>query len=87
MKRQPQKLVPRKIAISATIVAAITSFLTTILAIINPAIKTITPLLESLYGMFGYTITFTGALIGTLYIAIDTFILVYLFAWIYNKIL
>jgi|TARA_B100002003_G_C13916309_1_gene445714 hypothetical protein len=86
-KRQPQELVPSKIAFSATAITAGITFLSTILTIVNPAIKTITPLLQLIYGSFGYTITFTGALIGTLYIAIDTFILAYLFAWIYNKLL
>jgi len=86
-KRNPQELVPSKIAFSALAITTGITFLSTILAIINPALKTIPTFLQLIYGPFGYSITFTGALIGSLYIAIDTFILAYLFAWIYNKIL
>lgn len=88
MKKQTtHSLQPIKLATSATFITATISFLVTILALVDPALKTITPFFQTIYAPLGYTISFTGALLGTAYIAADTFILVYLFAWIYNKLL
>ncbi len=95
MKRQAKnnkdysslKLHPTKLALTATILTATTSLFATILNLIIPDITTITPLLQALYSPLGYSISLTGAILGTLYIGIDTFILMWLFSWLYNKLL
>ncbi len=86
-KQDPQKLQPTKFALAITTITAATAFFTTILALINPNLPTITPFLQILYGPLNYNISATGAIIGAIYISIDTFILTYLFAWLYNKLL
>jgi len=86
-KRPPKKLEPTKLALSATAITTASTLFATILALIEPNLTTITPFLRTLYGPLGYDISLIGSLLGTLYIAIDTFILIYLFAWLYNKFL
>jgi len=78
---------PTKIASTASLITSTIPLFATILALMNPDIKSITPLLLTLYGTLGYTISLAGSLLGALYIGIDTFIIVWLFIWIYNKIL
>ncbi|MBS3087378.1 hypothetical protein J4226_02175 [Candidatus Pacearchaeota archaeon] len=86
MKPNPNSLDPISLATSTTIlVATLTLFATILAAITN--IKTITPLLQILYSSMGYNISIIGSLLGAFYVAIDTFILAYLFAWLYNKLL
>ena len=43
-------------------------------------------LISSIYGLFGYSTSWTGVLLGAIYSFIDGFISVWLFAWIYNKL-
>ena len=86
-KQKPQPLNAKNLAISATVITSMLSLLSTILAIIEPQFKTITPILTALYGPLGYNTTFIGAILGTIYISIDTFILTFIFALIYNKLL
>jgi len=43
--------------------------------------------LQEIYGIFGYTPSGTGVLLGAIYGFIDTFIIGWLFAVIYNKLL
>jgi hypothetical protein len=87
MKKQNQELVPTKLALSATIITITISFLATLLALTNSNLTTITPFLKTLYGSIGYSVSITGLLIGPLYIGIDAFIITWLFAWTYNKLL
>lgn len=39
------------------------------------------------YGAFGYSLTAKGILLGTVYSFFDGFLITFLFAWIYNKLL
>ena len=79
------KLVPWKFALALTIITASTVFLATIITMFYSSEAL--PIISTLYQKLGYTISFQGAFIGAFYIATDTFILTYLFAWIYNKLL
>jgi len=81
------KLEPTKLAFAATAITSVTAFFATILALINSNILTITPFLQALYGPFGYSLSLVGSLLGAFYIGIDTFILTWVFAWVYNKLL
>jgi len=86
MKQKHQTLNPISLATSASILTSTTILFTTVLASITN-LKTLTPIFQTLYGPLGYNLTITGAILGTIYLAIDTFRLTYLFAWIYNKLL
>ncbi len=44
-------------------------------------------LISDWYGAFGYSVTWLGVLLGGVYSFIDGFILTWIFAWIYNKLL
>ncbi len=44
-------------------------------------------MLMEMYGMFGYSASWLGVLLGAVYGFIDGFVLVFIFAWIYNKLL
>ena len=88
MKKQtPQKLEPTKLASAATAITSATSLFATTLVLISPDLPTITPFLQALYGPLGYSISLGGSLLGALYVGIDTFILTWLFAQLYNRLL
>ena len=40
-----------------------------------------------IYGFLGYNLNFIGALIGMIYAFVDGFLICWIFAWLYNKIL
>jgi len=40
-----------------------------------------------MYGSVGYSISIPGAFLGAIYAFIDTFILIFIFAWLYNKLI
>jgi hypothetical protein len=86
-KENSKKLEPTKLASAATAITSATTFFATTLVLISPDIPTITPFLQVLYGPLGYSISLTGSLLGALYVGIDTFILAWLFAKLYNKLL
>ncbi len=87
MNKNKRNIEPTQLAsLSATLMST-TSLFATILALISPKILTLTPFLNNLYGSLGYSVSLMGAILGAFYIGIDTFILTYLFAWIYNKLL
>jgi len=44
-------------------------------------------MLSEMYGFFGYGMNALGIILGTIYAFIDGFILTFIFAWIYNKLL
>ncbi|MCG8699647.1 MAG: hypothetical protein MI922_16450 [Bacteroidales bacterium] len=78
---------PTSLAFAAASIASAALLLTTTLAIIDPRLGTAAQIFNAIYGPFGYNLTIIGTLLGTLYIAIDTFIITFAFAWIYNKLL
>ena len=40
-----------------------------------------------IYGLFGFSLSWGGAILGAIYAFVDGFILASLFAWIYNRAL
>jgi|APSaa5957512622_1039677.scaffolds.fasta_scaffold58891_2 hypothetical protein len=80
------KLNSIKFGIAAGILTAICVFITTLLGTAGYCIEC-TNLLTSIYGSFGYSISFLGAIAGAIYGFIDMFIGVAIFAWIYNKLI
>lgn len=44
-------------------------------------------LIENIYGFLGYSISLIGMTLGMIYAFIDGFVMTWLFAWIYNKLL
>ena len=86
-KKSSQALQPSKLAFSAAILTATSTLFATILALMLPSMTTITPFLHTLYGTLGYNLSTNGAILGTIYSFTDIFILTWLFAWIYNKLL
>lgn len=85
-KEKSLKLQPKKFALSAGIIMAAAAFLTTLVATIPNFTKTAF-IISALYGSVGYTISILGAFIGAAYSFIDTFILAFIFAWLYNKLI
>jgi len=89
VKEGYSKINPVKFALaSATIFAAFILILT-LIAIIEPFghHPQIASLFSAVYGGIGYSVTYLGALIGAAYVFIDTFILIWVFAWLYNKLI
>jgi uncharacterized membrane protein len=78
-----------KFALAAAIVWAAMFFLITILEIFNilGGFPGLTNLMLGIYGGFGYSLTPLGAFLGTVYAFIDSFIIVFIFAGLYNKLL
>lgn len=85
-KGDSRTLDPSGLAFSSAIFGAIVLFFTTIFTMAS-GMDFITPLFLALYGGLGYSVSMTGALLGMFYIAVDAFVLGYLFAWVYNKLL
>lgn len=85
-KRTSRMLDPMGLALSAAVLGAIMIFFTTIFTL-TTNIGLITPLFLALYSSLGYDVSLIGAFLGMIYIAIDAFVLGYLFAWVYNKLL
>ena len=44
-------------------------------------------LMLEMYGMFGYSASWVGVLLGAIYGFVDCFIFFGIFAWVYNKLL
>ncbi|MCD4771575.1 hypothetical protein K8R30_04150 [archaeon] len=86
-KENSKKFEPTKLAFAATAITSATALFATTLALISPDILTITPFLQTLYGPLGYSLSLSGSLLGALYVGIDTFILTWLFAKLYNRLL
>jgi len=81
-----QKLNAIKFALAAGIIVAAIVFITTLLAT-TPQFAKISFITSSLYQGVGYTISIPGAFLGAIYSFIDTFILIWIFAWLYNKLI
>ncbi len=80
------KINPFKFGIAGGITAGICIAFTTILGIYG-FFPEYNNLIVSIYGFLGYSISWIGVLLGTIYGFIDGFILTTIFAWIYNKLL
>ena len=75
-----------KFGLAGGIVTAICMFITTLLVIYIPNLPVLTSLLTEIYGLFGLTVSWAGAFFSLLSF-IDGFILTWIFALIYNKLL
>ncbi len=80
------KLNASKFGLAGGIVTAICVALTTLAGIFG-YFQEYNSLIVSIYGFFGYSISWLGIFIGAIYAFIDGFILTWLFAWFYNKLL
>ncbi len=80
------KLNAVKFGMAGGIVAALCVFFTTLAATGGYA-PAYTKILLDIYGFVGYKISFFGAVLGAFYSFIDGFLLTFLFAWIYNRLL
>lgn len=80
------KLNAVKFGLASGITTAICVFLTTIAGIYGYCLECV-GLLIGVYGALGYSVTVLGSLIGAIYGFIDMFILVWVFALIYNKLI
>lgn len=80
------KLDAVKFGLAGGIISALCVALSTILGIFGyyPIHNS---MIMEMYGMFGYSASWLGVLVGTIYGFIDGFILVWLFALIYNKLI
>jgi len=78
-----------KFALAAAIIMAAFILILTLIAVIEPFghHPQITSLFSTVYGGIGYSVTYLGALIGAAYVFVDTFILMWIFAWLYNKLI
>ncbi len=82
------KLDAVKFGLAGGIVAGLCVFITTLLALISTGYAASwTSAISSVYGFLGYNISFVGAILGAIYAFIDGFILTWIFALIYNKLL
>ena len=81
------KLNAVKFGLAGGIITAICVFLTVVAALIwTGYASSWTSALVSIYGPFGFSVSFWGAILGAVYAFIDGFILTWIFAWIYNKL-
>ena len=85
-KEKVLKLNSKKFALAAAIIMAAMVFLTTLLAM-TPQFTKAAFIISGIYYSLGYSVSILGAFIGAAYSFIDTFILAYIFAWLYNKLL
>ena len=80
-----EKVDKKQLAFKIALVMGSVAAFATILALVNPNLTFLTKFLEITYGKFGYSISTLGILLGTAYAFTDTFILVWVISWIYNK--
>ncbi|MBS3080270.1 hypothetical protein J4221_02255 [Candidatus Pacearchaeota archaeon] len=85
-KRSYQKLNALKFGIAGGIITSLFIFVITIGGIFNYCIEC-TSLVSAIYDSLGYSITLIGAFIGATYAFIDGFVISWLFAFIYNKLI
>lgn len=76
-----------KFGVAGGVVTGLYVFIMTLLGIFteNYATQSISILLE-IYGFLGYKLNFAGAIIGAFYGFVDGFILTWIFAFVYNKL-
>lgn len=89
MKQKYNNLSKLDFSISVGITIGLIIFLTTMISLVtgSNSIKFIAIMILGVYGSFGYSISPFGAIIGGIYAFIDSFILAYFFAFLYNRLL
>lgn len=75
---------PLKLGIAGGILGALTMFIFTILAVYTGYAVPFLSLMTSVYP--GYSISLVGSFVGLVYGFIDSFVCLFLLAWIYNKL-
>jgi hypothetical protein len=80
------KLNTLKFGLAGGITAGFCMMLTTILGIYG-LFSEYNNFIVSIYGLFGYSISWIGVFLGAIYGFIDAFLLTAVFAWVYNKLL
>tara|TARA_Y100000034_G_scaffold54708_1_gene67010 strand:- start:16080 stop:16382 length:303 start_codon:yes stop_codon:yes gene_type:complete len=88
-KPKEAKLNAVKFGVAGGITTAICVFFTTIMGVLGlfGGLTGWTSLIAEAYGSLGYGVSFLGAILGAIYSFIDGFILIWIFALIYNKLL
>jgi hypothetical protein len=81
--REVSMLNAKKLGAAAGIIWGLCMFVCTLIAMHTGYAKAFLLLMKSIYP--GYTISFTGSLLGFLYGFADAFIGFFLLAWLYNK--
>jgi hypothetical protein len=83
-----QKLHAVKFGIAGGLITALCVFVVTILGTLFSGYAShSTWILQEFYGFLGYKVCIGGALLGAVYGFIDGFIIIWFFAWVYNKLL
>jgi hypothetical protein len=86
-KQKGAELNALKFGIAWGILSAIYVFLMTLVGMLSPGYTShFTWILMETYGLLGYSISLGGAFLGALYSFIDGFILLWLFALLYNRL-
>ena len=80
------KLNALKFGLAGGILGSVCMFVFTVWMIYIPS-PTNKFLIMEIYGLFGYDVSWLGALLGAVYAFVDSFIFFGLLAWVYNKLL
>ena len=80
------KINPLKLGISGGIIGGLVAFLTTILGVLELS-NTANFMAQTFWGVYGYSVTLPGAFIGLIIGFVYAFILLWLGALIYNKLI
>jgi len=80
------KLNAVKFGLAGGIVTAVCVIVTTIAGIYGYFLE-YNSLVVSIYGFLGYSLSWLGVFLGAVYSFIDGFVLTWLFAWVYNKLI
>jgi hypothetical protein len=75
-----------KFGLAGGILGGVVMFLMTVWMMYIPS-PTNKFLIMEIYGLFGYDVTWLGAVIGAVYGFVDSFIFFGVFAWLYNKLI
>jgi hypothetical protein len=86
VKTQGAKLNAVKFGVAAGIMGAIFILVMSLMAVANQGLLWVA-LIMNAYGGLGYNITFFGTILGMIYSFIDCFIVAWIFALIYNKLI
>ncbi len=86
MKEKYFKLNTKILGLSAGIIGALTTFLTTLTGIYGSS-KISEFMVSSLWGSLGYSTSWTGAFIGLIIGFVYAFVPVFVGSWVYNKLI
>lgn len=82
------KLNPTKFAIAGGILGALSFAYGTALAVLGvPGFVEFADFLAQMYGAWGYSLSWTGVLIGAVYGFVEGFVHIGILGWVYNRLL